>query len=249
MLPFPKRCGVGNIISVARLGSLSLTSRPVRHYSDKEECKPVAASTCGLVLNEYTCGLKPTKMYVPKPKVTRPPLVSMWKIENCEPDLCTLDLRYDMKYYRISDKKKRKYQVTWNECPRLLVKPRKVCLYEKMVRPKIERRKHAKVLPVPQVAKSCIALLAKDTCVYVKAPCCKVGRRPPKCRAAFPTPGQCEKRKTPYPSFSECQKDAVIPLPPAECKCLSAFALCDAWAVLRRRIARGQTPAKKCGEA
>ncbi|EDW10141.1 uncharacterized protein LOC6580359 [Drosophila mojavensis] len=250
MLSLTKRCGVGKSNNVARLAYCQLANQSFRYYSDdKCEEKP-QESKCGLVLNEYTCGQKPTEPYVPKPAAKQPPLVSMWTIKDCDQDLsCAMDLRYDMKYYSISDKLKRKYQVTWNECPRLLIKPKKVCLYEKMKRPKIERRpRGAMTGGTPQKPPETLDK-AKSACVYIKSVCCKTGRRPPKCKAAFPSLGNCEKRKTPYPSYSECIRDPAIPLPPVECGCLNKVFTCDAWAVLRRRVARGLTPHKLCGQA
>lgn len=136
--------------------------------------------------------------------------------------------------------------------PTTVNQAQKVCLYEKLKRPKIVRRKRGastgSAAPSGQ-SQTCGKGATKNLCVYVKAPCCKTGRKPPKCRSAFKSLGNCEKRKTPYPSFSECKKDPLLELPPTECGCLSTPASCDAWAILRRRFARGQPPAKRCGEA
>ncbi|XP_062129792.1 uncharacterized protein LOC133841381 [Drosophila sulfurigaster albostrigata] len=248
----PRNFGVCKFRSFIRLGSAVLLNRPFRNYSDSDKCEPEPEPKCAPpVLREYPCGLKPTQLHIPKPTPKRPELISMWKFEDCEPELCKMDLRYDMKYYRITDKRKRKYQVTWNECPRLLIKPKKVCLYEKLKRPKIVRRKrkaHSGGGSAAEV-KTCAKEKSRSTCVYIKAPCCKVGRKPPKCRSAFKSLGGCTKRKAPYPSFSECKKDPPLEVPPTECKCLLTPATCDAWAELRRRYARGQPPAKRCGEA
>ncbi|KAL7738154.1 hypothetical protein ACLKA6_006497 [Drosophila palustris] len=255
MLSISRNSWASRLSSYVRLGTAGLLNRPFRNYSDaSDECEKKEESKCGAaILREYPCGLKPTQLKKPKPKAKRPKLVSMWELKDCEPDLCVMDLRYDMKYYSISDKRKRKYQVTWNECPRLLIKPKKVCLYEKLKRPKIVRRKRkantGSAAP-PAATLTCGKGKAdKGKCVYIKAPCCRVGRRPPKCKSAFPSLGNCDKIKTPYPSFSECKRDPLLEMPPIECKCLQTPATCDAWAVLRRRFARGQPPAKRCGEA
>ncbi|EDW00803.1 uncharacterized protein LOC6560282 [Drosophila grimshawi] len=238
---FSAPCRSVNFNSLSRLNPIIPGLQSLRKYAGKK-CGKQLTSKCGTIINDKCGTTRPTVFHVPKPPVKKPPLVSMWKIKDCEPsDICVLDLRYDMKYYSISDKRKRKYQITWNECPRLLIKPKKVCVYDKIRRPKIKRRKRRAVAKGSKVAK-------KGKCVYITAPCCKVGRRPPKCKSAFPSLGNCEKRKTPYPSFSECKKDPMIPLPPVECRCLDLPALCDAWAILRRRIARGKKPIKKCGE-
>lgn len=233
---------------MAFLASFPLANRLVRHYSGKcDDGKP--ESTCGLVLNEYTCGLKPTEPYASKKYSAKPKFVSMWALKDCERSPCVMDLRYDMKYYSISDKKKRKYQVTWNECPRLLIKPKKVCLYEKIKQPKIERRVRPSLSGRRPLVPKTVTALPKTACVYVKSVCCKTGRLPPTCKTIASSPGKCEKRKAPYPSYSECLKDPTIPPPPVECNCISNVYTCDAWATLRRRLLLGKPPAKVCGEA
>lgn len=234
-----------NVSKIAKLGSAGFRLRQLRKSSDK--CAPPEDGSCGQqILKEYPCNLPPEsqKRYEAPEK---PKFESMWNLKDCTSDVCVLDLRYDMKYYRISDKKKRKYQVTWNECPRILIKPKKVCVQEGMKRPEIKRRKRVPADSIKPPAQSCTAESA-NKCVYVINPCCKVGRRPAKCEAAF-LKKDCVKRKAPYPSFSECDKEPYNEVPPVECACLVTPALCDAWAVLRRRLALGKPQAKKCGDA
>ncbi|XP_034120404.1 uncharacterized protein LOC117578790 isoform X3 [Drosophila guanche] len=120
---------------------------PARSFGD-DDCKPdVCVDTpvetrCGPPSLRKPCGETPKKKEeprdLPKPKAR---FKSMWEMDGCPLVVCELPVRYDVKYYRISDKEKRKYQVTWNECPRMVVKPRKVCLHQTMVRPKPCRRK------------------------------------------------------------------------------------------------------------
>ncbi|ALC40912.1 CG2127 [Drosophila busckii] len=227
----------------------------LRKYSDDDHCEDKCAQkeeekACGpAVLRAYPCGNKPEEPEKPKPKPPKTAHKSMWDIDGCEPDICVLPLRYDMKYYRISDKEKRKYQVTWNECPRLLVKPKKVCLYEKVVRPKIKRRKRCPPKPmVVPIAPDAACEKGKRTCPTISMPCCKSARKPPDCSVGFRGPAKCDKPLAPYPSFSECQKDPFEEPKPTECKCLNAAALCEAWAEMRRRIAMGKSTIPKCGE-
>ncbi|XP_017149770.1 uncharacterized protein LOC108160340 [Drosophila miranda] len=231
---------------------------PVRSFGD-DDCKPDVCvdkpveTRCGPPSLRKPCEITPEKKEEPKdlPKPPKP-FKSMWDIEGCPPIVCQLPSRYDIKYYRVSDKEKRKYQVTWNDCPRMVVKPRKVCLYETMVRPKPCRRKR-KVNPkegAPPMQNSLECIKKEDSnCRRITMPCCKPARIPPTCKAALKGLSGCKKRNAPYPSFSECKKGDLLELPPTECKCLEAFAMCEAWAVLRRRLALGKGPAKKCGEA
>lgn len=240
---------VANVSTFGRMGSAGLKLHQLRQSSDK--CAPPDPGSCGQqILKEYPCNLEPAsqKRYQ---KPEKPKFQSMWNIKDCTAEVCVLDLRYDMKYYRISDKKKRKYQVTWNECPRLLIKPKKVCIREGMKRPEIKRRKRKPVPPglaQPPPPLDCGDATKPTKCVYVVNPCCKVGRRPAKCEEAF-LKKDCVKRRAPYPSFSECDKEPYNEAPPVECACLVTPALCDAWAILRKRLARGQPQAKKCGDA
>lgn len=237
--------------SLVRVGSASWKSNQLRHASNP--CAPEKTeATCGnKILKEYPCNVA-QEQFEHKTPQAKPDFKSMWTVDGCDTELCILPLRYDMKYYRISDKQKRDYQVTWNECPRLLIKPKKVCIREGMKRPEIKRRQRPPAVE-GQVAKppdpaDCGKGASKTKCVYVVNPCCKVGRRPATCEVArYKT--DCTKRKAPYPSFSECDKEPLNEAPNIECKCLDLPALCDAWIVLRRRLAMGWPPAKKCGDA
>lgn len=232
----------------------------MRRSSD--DCEPVkqceeekATAHCAPAsLAKNPCGKKEVKKGKPKkeekPK-TKSNIISMWQIDDCEREIkCDNPPRYDIKYYRISDKFKRKYQVTWNECPRMLIKPKKVCLRDSIV-PRPRCRRVRKVLSKAAQCDTvnpmeCLKAKVAGPCPRVTMPCCKAARFPPSC-AATRSKSKCKKRNAPYPSFSECQKEALEDLPPSECRCLDAPSLCEAWAHLRRRIARGQGMTFKCG--
>ncbi|XP_017016965.1 uncharacterized protein [Drosophila kikkawai] len=180
--------------------------------------------------------------------------ISMWEVDGCEyvPD-CVLPSRLDIAYYRITDKQAREYQVTWNECPRLVIKPKKVCIHQKHPRPKPCRRRRkgqaATARPkMPMVnPMKCHEEGATSTCPRWTLPCCKPARNPPSCTLTRRVT-KCKKRLAPYPSFSECRKDELPDAPPTECKCLATPMACEVWAEIRRRIARGKSPVLKCGE-
>ncbi|BFG06014.1 uncharacterized protein DMAD_04614 [Drosophila madeirensis] len=231
---------------------------PARSFGD-DDCKPdmcvdtPVETRCGPPSLRKPCGETPKKKEAPKdlPK-PKAPFKSMWYMDGCPPVVCELPVRYDVKYYRISDKEKRRYQVTWNECPRMVVKPRKVCLHQTMIRPKPCRRKR-KVnrkdgAPAMLNPMECLPKSADDKCRRITMPCCKPARVPPNCKSAFKGLSDCKKRRAPYPSFSECKKDELLEPPPTECKCLENPAMCETWAALRHRLSLGRGPVKKCGE-
>lgn len=182
-----------------------------------------------------------------KKKKTSAAKDSMWYDPECEFEPCEMPYqRYDVEFYRISDKRKRKYQVTWDECPRLIIKPKKVCVSDGVKR-KIKRRKRAVLKPRCNPVKPlpCPELGAGKVCPKIVLPGCKSARNPPTCQVGRMRK-KCKKIKTPYPSFSECQREATIPAPPNECNCLDSISLCEAWAALRRRLAQGRS-CFKCG--
>lgn len=178
---------------------------------------------------------------------------SMWYVPGCEYEKkCYVPVRLDIKHYRISNKAEREYQVTWNECPRLLIKPKKVCIYQKSTRPKPCRRKRKVNAATARPSMTMLNPMVckkedKLVCPRWVLPCCEPVRNPPSCKLTRRI-SKCKKRLAPYPSFSECKKDALAEAPPVECLCLKVPMACEMWAELRRRIARGKDPIVKCGE-
>ncbi|XP_017079512.1 uncharacterized protein LOC108113446 [Drosophila eugracilis] len=188
-----------------------------------------------------------------KPKKTSK-FKSMWDIPGCEYEpKCDMNVRSDVKYYRISDKEARQYQVTWNECPRLVIKPKKVCIDQKHPRPKPCRRQRKTVAVTARPSMpmlnpmECKKPEDQSPCPRWELPCCKPSRVPPSCHRVRRL-SDCKKRKAPYPSFSECKREELTKAPPIECLCLQTPMACEMWAELRRRIARGRSAILKCGE-
>lgn len=156
---------------------------------------------------------------------------SMWLNPECCLDICKDVLpRFDDLYYKPSDKAKRKYTRTWNECPDLKIAPRKICCFENISLPPIERRKLGDRTKVacPAVSPEEIAkctLKSKALCIKIRLPRCGMVRDPPKC-FAIKKSSKCRKICTPYPAFSECKRPKQKPRPPVECNCLVVGPLC-----------------------
>lgn len=167
-------------------------------------------------------------------------------IDECLIDPCgAADLPLDLDNYTPSDKRKRKYQRTWCECYLL---PKKHAKTEKCY-PERPRRKLAKLrskavkcrdedINPPDAGRLKPEKLIEVTrigpwpCCKIVAPGCEAGRRPPSCDAGRMV-SCCKKRRTQYPSFSECIPIGLLdPIPPCECE--KRVNLCDVWAYWRR---------------
>ncbi|XP_017069528.1 uncharacterized protein LOC108106794 [Drosophila eugracilis] len=166
-------------------------------------------------------------------------------INECIDDPCgEMDLPMDLDHYTPSDKAARKYQRTWCECymiPKAAVKAKKKypnrprrkfecptvshveCRDEDMNPPDSGRPKPEKLIEVPRIG--------PWPCCKIPTPGCKEGRRPPSCDVGR-IPSCCKKRRTQYPSFSECKREPIEWLPPCECE--KKVSLCDVFAYLRK---------------
>ncbi|KAH8234059.1 hypothetical protein KR038_000391 [Drosophila bunnanda] len=151
-------------------------------------------------------------------------------------------LPMDLLHYTPSDKN-RKYQRTWCECYSL---PTKFVSLKKRY-PKRARRN----LRRDDLSKDCVEALntkgssrrkppklidvksiGKWPCCKLVAPGCPPGREDPSCGPSL-LPLCCKKRRTKYPSFSECQPVGMPdPMPP--CECVKKGNLCDMWNYFRR---------------
>ncbi|XP_020800521.1 uncharacterized protein LOC110177891 [Drosophila serrata] len=270
--PGPGGGGALNISSVLRQQMRSYSKNVDPSGSDDncgapKECQTTAkegSKSCGPAhfkgnICDMVKGRKPKKEEEKKEskakKAKAKKFTSMWDIPGCEYEpMCDVPVRLDIAHYRITDKQARAYQVTWTECPRLVIKPKKVCIHQKHPRPKPCRRKRksqaATARPkVPMVnPMKCKEPQAAGSCPRWTLPCCKPGRFPPSC-ALTRRVTKCTKRRAPYPSFSECKKEELTVAPPTECRCLATPMACEVWAEIRRRIARGKSAMLKCGEA
>ncbi|ALC40908.1 pdm3 [Drosophila busckii] len=154
------------------------------------------------------------------------------------PECCPTcdDVRFDVLYYRPSNKC-RKYQRTWWECcPRMV--PKRVCCWCDALPPEPQRR----CLPLcPRSAcsseheKKRMACINKKSngCMRLLMPCCRAARIPPRCTFTRPRT-VCVKPNCPFPSFSECIRDPFPDEPNRECDCLTGKFQCLQFDYLKR---------------
>ncbi|KAH8253484.1 hypothetical protein KR032_005697 [Drosophila birchii] len=162
--------------------------------------------------------------------------------EECITDPCDwAPIPMDIEHYTPSDKYTRKYQRTWCELyvlPNKFVAPTK--RYPNRPRRKLSRKTASAecVETIPEKGRKRpetlieVQRIGKWPCCKLVAPGCKPARQPPSCSQHFPR-SCCKKRRTQYPSFSECLPEGLLdPIPP--CECIKQVNLCDVWAYLRR---------------
>ncbi|EDW10144.1 uncharacterized protein LOC6580362 [Drosophila mojavensis] len=166
--------------------------------------------------------------------------------KKCLADPCAFDVpRADLKYYRPSDKLKKKYPRTWIKC---VMKRRKVKMQCAWKPVKYERRTFKKFVPkdaceakpctlgAPDLGLvQCLKKTEDSPCPRVTMPGCQPGRVPPKCTVGFRKPKDCRKRLTKYPAFSECLIDPLPTAPPVECNCLKTPSMCSVWEYFRNK--------------
>ncbi|XP_017004756.2 uncharacterized protein [Drosophila takahashii] len=141
----------------------------------------------------------------------------------CEPN-CTKPLpSFDELYYRPSCKDG-PFQRHWVECPKFMIRQKKICAYDKL----------EALDPARRVAKrrerTALSPLAKGPCpIFAPLARCVPGRRPPRCHAAK-TPSCCRKLCAPMPCWSECKQPELAKRPhrPRECECRFPLSLCEA---------------------
>lgn len=146
--------------------------------------------------------------------------------------------------YKESDKNKRKYQVTWVECPKIQIKPKKICCFKEHIRPPIQRRP-------PMVKPDTACVIERECedvslCPKIKLPHCRPVRNPPKCTASHSLT-VCKKIKTPYPAFSECDRPKLRVKRRTECSCTDLAPLCLVIQHMARHKGKSLSPCKKSG--
>ncbi|XP_052853668.1 uncharacterized protein LOC128263050 [Drosophila gunungcola] len=162
--------------------------------------------------------------------------------KHCLADPCASDvLSLDLTHYKPSDMGNRCYPRTWSECVVKRRKRKAHCVPSPPPMPRRQRKDHKACCPDMcvlgrldlKLTEPC-QLMKTTACPRFKMPnCCVAARNPPKCRRPFRRCGS--RRKTKYPSFSECCKDPFPDARPIECNCLLRPAICDMWRYYRRR--------------
>ena len=155
------------------------------------------------------------------------PLQDLWYKKECCDDPCQdAYVRFDDLYYFVSDKKERKYTRTWRECPKTLRVCKRVCCFDGKERapPLPKRPKDAVIDTACPADPNCMALTGN--CPKIASQGCRPARKIPSCRKEK-RPADCYKFCTPFPSFSECQRDQPPRRHPIECPCLNLPMNCE----------------------
>lgn len=214
----------------------SPTDPPVRPCGEKDCAEPPRYSCCvSSELGRHVCREQESNS-----KKNPVPFKSMWKTHkltkeetplyeqwNYPPECCPQceEVRFDVIYYRPSNKF-RDYQRTWWECaPRVV--PKKVCFSYDAIPPEFEKRErpiYPASLCTPEDQKNRLECINNKSggCMRLAMPCCRVAARfPPDCTKER-RKTDCAKPKCPFPSFSECSREdlAMLPVRPPECRCL-----------------------------
>uniref|UniRef100_A0A1A9VTF8 Uncharacterized protein n=1 Tax=Glossina austeni TaxID=7395 RepID=A0A1A9VTF8_GLOAU len=194
--------------------------------------------------------LLPTERYI------HPEEKGMWKYPICCGRVCEdQPPRMDEYWYKVSDKK-RNYPQTWVSCPPITMIEIKLCPDHHQIKPLPTRPRRTKEEILGKMGKSnqrCKAaskllnklkwlLPCKETNVgrkecRFKAEGCAAVRIPPKCFISKP-PSDCKKERTPYPSYSECEKVGKWEVPTdSHCDTMYQAEMCEVWKEYRRRLA------------
>uniref|UniRef100_W8BNU4 Uncharacterized protein n=1 Tax=Ceratitis capitata TaxID=7213 RepID=W8BNU4_CERCA len=151
-------------------------------------------------------------------------------LEEIDPECCPNPCfdahpRFDDLHYAPSEKN-RPYQQTWCEFGNLRIVERPRCCYEEFDIPMPKRRKRGKTGPhvdMCAIARQCPNVSPR--CSKIVWPGCQTRKCEFSCKY-YPPPKDCLKVCTPYPSFTECDRDLPKPLHPIECDCLKIIGFC-----------------------
>ncbi|XP_064552209.1 uncharacterized protein LOC135438000 [Drosophila montana] len=177
-----------------------------------------------------------------KKKKECPPFRSMWE-PPCQPPeqpYCKDMLpRFDVIYYKPSDKC-RCFQRTWNECPPVKERLKKVCCLDGIDPPEVNRRMKERC---PQT--TCMFDYARmkhfcknrkvdplNSCPKLYWPCCKPARCASSCYIRNKL-SKCKRLRTPFPCFSD-KRPRHRPLRPRQCL-QEPSSRCEIWQVLHKR--------------
>lgn len=212
------------------------------YQEDPCKIKPDCCGNERLARDPCNCkGARIWKKPVLKLQKMQPFLKSVWEYPaDCCGNPCPELLpRFDTMYYEPTDKAKRQYQQTWVECPKVLIRKRRICCYDSTELPPICRRKKvdcpisACAFDSKKLAILCSAGLNKR-CPTIKSVCCLRGRYPPRCHK-IRNPKDCKKRCCPYPAYSECCCPCPNPQKETECICTRLHS-CLIYRGLKRKL-------------
>lgn len=167
------------------------------------------------------------------------PWKSMWD-ETCTFPPCPMPHPFDYYHYEPSDKKKRKYQRTWNECPEMKYTEKVLCCSPKYQYAEPEKRVRKIPICEPDGEKctrktSCMADIEQQRkCTKIVLPGCRQVRDPPSCFIAR-LASDCEKIECPEPSFSECEREPLEDKGRYQCPCLHVRSITEVYCKLWRQ--------------
>uniref|UniRef100_A0A1A9WLQ3 Uncharacterized protein n=1 Tax=Glossina brevipalpis TaxID=37001 RepID=A0A1A9WLQ3_9MUSC len=159
--------------------------------------------------------------------------VIMWKWPECSNNVCpTAPIRMDELYYKMSDKRNRRYRQTWASCPQPRVQQIQcrplLVLPEMGLRPR--KRQSACRFARPIKGLLPCRLLPKPLCNL-----CPKGRTD--CRQQHKKSSTKRKKEpNPYPCYAECDRFERDSTRKIECKCLNRHAICEMWEKFRQRL-------------
>ena len=221
---------------------LPTTSQQLRYKATyRTNCK-YQQPKCGDRFKKKPCDPKQHKKkyekVVPDPIPPQKRSIKIKRPEICCGDPCSdFYPRFDKLYYKRTDKLYRVYPQTWAECPEVVIKPKVLCCLDKIKYPKLEKRSRK----AKQSACKPLCVRMGTKCGHISMPGCRKGRMPPDCHI-FKHHAHCDKRKAPYPAYSECTRKPMRRGYPIECRCLLTPAMCEVW-----RHYYKMTRAKKIG--
>ncbi|EDW00804.1 uncharacterized protein LOC6560250 [Drosophila grimshawi] len=229
--------GSGPLLAKSRFMAESL----IRSYAKKHKPSPMCMKK-----KEVSCVNKHPKPRSAKNIRKTFPFYDLikFKKECCETDCPEKDFAsFDECLYTESDKNKRKYQITWVDCPPMAIKPKKICCYITSERPPFERRQRKFKPPTACQMFKCPD--PQEKCPRLKMPHCRPVASKIKCHL-IRAPSDCVKIKAPYPAFSECVRPKPRRKKRTECQCWDEIPMCDLLRVLNRRLNSGTTNMNPC---
>ncbi|XP_017079570.1 uncharacterized protein LOC108113492 [Drosophila eugracilis] len=224
------------------LGMVSQQRAYAKDHNPSPKCSSDSGKGCGSL---KSCG---DPRFEKKPPPKQEDTFQFHHLIKIPPECCDDPCRdrypaYDDCFYEISDKAKRKYQVTWVECPPIKIKPKKICCFEAGKRPPIPRRKRKEFVASVECPTEQVCPKDDGLCPKIKMPGCRPVDKV-SCHIVR-RKTQCVKVKAPYPSFSECAHGPLRRPRAIECHCLDIPSSCELIRELAKR--EGNPGTGNCG--